>query len=112
MADERSAGELLDELFGFESVAKRQAALEQYDRGELVRKACSRELLGVLRGVEAAELTARDSAVLRALRLHALASRRALLVRCGWSVAMLPFCAWRTRPSCWPVWSRRLRLSR
>lgn len=38
MAGERSVGELLDELFGFESVAKRQAALEQYDRGELVRK--------------------------------------------------------------------------
>ena len=33
MAGERSVGELLDELFGFESVAKRQAALEQYDRG-------------------------------------------------------------------------------
>ncbi len=43
MADERSVGELLDELFGFESVAKRQTALEQYDRGELVRKARSRE---------------------------------------------------------------------
>ena len=55
MAGERSVGELLDELFGFESVAKRQAALEQYDRGELVRKARSRELLSVLRGVEAAE---------------------------------------------------------
>ena len=55
MADERSVGELLDELFGFESVAKRQTALEQYDRGELVRKARSRELLDVLRGVEAAE---------------------------------------------------------
>ena len=51
MASERSVGELLDELFGFESVAKRQTALEQYDRGELVRKARSRELLGVLRGV-------------------------------------------------------------
>lgn len=51
MAGERSVGELLDELFGFESVAKRQAALEQYDRGELARKARSRELLGVLRGV-------------------------------------------------------------
>lgn len=63
MADERSVGELLDELFGFESVAKRQTALEQYDRGELVRKARSRELLGVLRGVEAAEHAARDSAV-------------------------------------------------
>lgn len=63
MADERSVGELLDELFGFESIAKRQTALEQYDRGELVRKARSRELLGVLRGVEAAERTARDSAV-------------------------------------------------
>lgn len=63
MADERSVGELLDELFGFESVAKRQAALEQYDRGELVRKARSRELLGVLRGVEAAEHAARDFAV-------------------------------------------------
>ena len=63
MADERSVGELLDELFGFESVAKRQTALEQYDRGELVRKARSRELLSVLRGVEAAEHTARDSAV-------------------------------------------------
>lgn len=63
MADERSVGELLDELFCFESVAKRQTALEQYDRGELVRKACSRELLGVLRGVEATERTARDSAV-------------------------------------------------
>lgn len=63
MADERSVGELLDELFGFESLAKRQTALEQYDRGELVRKARSRELLGVLRGVEAAERTARDSAV-------------------------------------------------
>lgn len=63
MAGERSVGELLDELFGFESVAKRQTALEQYDRGELVRKARSRELLGVLRGVEAAEHAARDSAV-------------------------------------------------
>lgn len=63
MADERSVGELLDELFGFESVVKRQTALEQYDRGELVRKACSRELLGVLRGVEAVEHAARESAV-------------------------------------------------
>lgn len=63
MADERSVGELLDELFGFESVAKRQTALEQYDRGELVRKACSRELLGVLRDVETAERAARESAV-------------------------------------------------
>lgn len=63
MADERSVGELLDELFGFESVAKRQMALEQYDRGELVRKARSRELLGVLRGVEDAEHAARESAV-------------------------------------------------
>lgn len=63
MADERSVGELLDELFGFESVAKRQTALEQHDREELVRKARSRELLGVLRGVEAAEHAARDSAV-------------------------------------------------
>lgn len=63
MAGERSVGELLDELFGFESVAKRQAALEQYDRGELMRKARSRELLGVLRGVEAAERAARESAV-------------------------------------------------
>lgn len=62
MAEERSVGELLDELFGFESVAKRQTALEQYDRGELLRKARSRELLGVLRGVEAAEHTARESA--------------------------------------------------
>lgn len=63
MADERSVGELLDELFGFESVARRQTALEQYDRGELVRKARSRELLGVLRGVETAERAARESAV-------------------------------------------------
>lgn len=63
MAEERSIGELLDELFGFESVAKRQAALEQYDRGELVRKARSRELLGVIEGVEAAERAARESAV-------------------------------------------------
>lgn len=63
MAGERSVGELLDELFGFESVAKRQAALEQYDRGKLARKARSRELLGVLRGVEAAEHAARESAV-------------------------------------------------
>lgn len=63
MADERSVGELFDELFGFESVAKRQTALEQYDRGELVRKARSRELLGVLRGVEDAEHAARESAV-------------------------------------------------
>lgn len=63
MEDERSVGELLDELFGFESVAKRQTALEQYDCGELVRKARSRELLGVLRGVEAAEHAARESAV-------------------------------------------------
>lgn len=63
MADERCVGELLDELFGFESVARRQTALEQYDRGELVRKARSRELLGVLRGVEAAEHAARESAV-------------------------------------------------
>lgn len=63
MAGERFVGELLDELFGFESVAKRQAALEQYDRGELVRKVRSRELLGVLRGVEAAERAARESAV-------------------------------------------------
>lgn len=63
MADERSVGELLDELFGFESVAKRQTALEQYDRGELVHKARSRELLGVLRDVETAERAARESAV-------------------------------------------------
>lgn len=63
MADERCVGELLDELFGFESVAKRQAALERYDRGELVRKARSHELLGVLRDVEAAEHAARESAV-------------------------------------------------
>lgn len=63
MADERSVGELLDELFGFESVAKRQTALEQYDCGELVRKARSRELLGVLGGVEDAEHAARESAV-------------------------------------------------
>lgn len=63
MAGERSVGELLDELFGFESVAKRQTALEQYDRGELVRKARSRELLGVIGGVEAAERAARESAV-------------------------------------------------
>ena len=63
MASERSVGELLDELFGFESVAKRQTALEQYDRGELVRKARSRELLGVLRGVEASEHAARESVV-------------------------------------------------
>lgn len=63
MASERSVGELLDELFGFESVAKRQTALEQYDRGELVRRARSRELLGVLRGVEASEHAARESVV-------------------------------------------------
>lgn len=63
MASERSVGELLDELFGFESVAKRQTALEQYDRGELGRRARSRELLGVLRGVEASEHAARESAV-------------------------------------------------
>lgn len=63
MASERSVGELLDELFGFESVAKRQTALEQYDRGELVRRARSCELLGVLRGVEASEHAARESAV-------------------------------------------------
>lgn len=63
MAEERSVGELLDELFGFESVAKRQAALEQYDRGELVRRARSRELLGVIEGVEAAERSAREPAV-------------------------------------------------
>ena len=63
MIEERSVGELLDELFGFESVAKRQTALEQYDRGELLRKARSRELLGVLRGVETAEHAARESAV-------------------------------------------------
>lgn len=63
MAKERSVGELLDELFGFESVAKRQTALEQYDRGELLRKARSRELLGVIGGVEAAEHAARESAV-------------------------------------------------
>ncbi len=63
MADERSVGELLDELFGFESVAKRQTALEQYDRGELVRKARSRELLGVIEGVETAERAACESAV-------------------------------------------------
>lgn len=109
MADERSVGELLDELFGFESVAKRQTALEQYDRGELVRKARSRELLGVLKGVEAAEHAARDSAVravdgyvrrVESAALHALASRRVLWARCRWSAAMLPFCAWRTRPSC------------
>ncbi len=63
MAEERSVGELLDELFGFESVAKRQAALEQYDRGELLRKARSRELLAVIEGVESAERAARESAV-------------------------------------------------
>lgn len=63
MAEERSVSELLDELFGFESVAKRQTALEQCDRGELLRKARSRELLGVIGGVEAAERAARESAV-------------------------------------------------
>lgn len=63
MAGERSVGELLDELFGFGSVAKRQAALEQYDRGGLVRKVRSRELLGVLRGIETAEHAACESAV-------------------------------------------------
>lgn len=63
MAGERSVGELPDELFGFGSVAKRQAALEQYDRGELVRKVRSHELLGVLRGIETAEHAARESAV-------------------------------------------------
>lgn len=63
MAEERSVGELLDELFGFESVAKRRTALEQYDRGELVRKARSRELLGVIGDTEAAERAARESAV-------------------------------------------------
>lgn len=63
MAEERSVGELLDELFGFESVAKRQTALEQYDRGEILRKARSRELLAVIGGVEAAERAARESAV-------------------------------------------------
>lgn len=63
MTEERSVGELLDELFGFESVAKRQTALEQYDRGELVRKARSHELLGAIEGVETAERAARESAV-------------------------------------------------
>lgn len=63
MAEERSVGELLDELFGFESLAKRQTALEQYDREELLRKARSRELLAVIGGVEAAECAARESAV-------------------------------------------------
>lgn len=63
MAGERSVGELPDELFGFGSVAKRQAALEQYDRGELVRKVRSHELLGVLRGIETAEHAARESAI-------------------------------------------------
>lgn len=121
MVDERSAGELLDELFGFVSVAKRQAALEQYDRGELVRKACSRELLGVLRGVEAAELTARDSAV-RAVDTYVRRVEGAALARARKQAGIVgplwmerryaAFCAWRTRPSCWPVWSRRLRLSR
>lgn len=109
MADERSVGELLDELFGFESVAKRQATLEQYDRGELVRKARSRELLGVLgmsrlpstlRANLPCGLLIRTCAVLRARPLRALASRRVLWARCRWSAAMLPFCAWRTRPSC------------
>lgn len=50
MAEERSVGELLDELFGFESVAKRQTALEQYDRGELLRKARSPRVVGRDRG--------------------------------------------------------------
>lgn len=63
MAEERSVGELLDELFGFKSVAKRQTALEQYDRGELLRKARSRELLAVIESVEAAERAARESAM-------------------------------------------------
>lgn len=80
MADERSVGELLDELFGFESVAKRQAALEQYDRGELVRKARSRELLDVLGGVEAAEHAARDSAV-RAVDTYVRRVEGAVLAR-------------------------------
>lgn len=80
MADERCVGELLDELFGFESVAKRQTALEQYDRGELVRKARSRELLGVLRGVEAAEHAARESAV-RAVDTYVRRVEGAVLAR-------------------------------
>ena len=120
MAEERSVGELLDELFGFESVAKRQTALEQYDRGELLRKARSRELLAVIGGVEAAERAARESAVravdgyVRRVEFDCLARARkqALWARCRWSDATLPFCVWRTRPSCWPAWSRRLRLSR
>lgn len=93
MADERCVGELLDELFGFESVAKRQTALEQYDCGELVRKAClgTSRLLSTLRASLPCGLLTGTFAVLRVLRLHALVSRRALLVRCGWSVAMLPF---------------------
>lgn len=80
MAGERSVGELLDELFGFESVAKRQTALEQYDRGELVRKARSRELLGVLRGVEASEHAARES-VVRAVDGHVRRVEGAALAR-------------------------------
>ena len=80
MAGERAVGELLDELFGFESVAKRQTALEQYDRGELVRRARSRELLGVLRGVEAAEHAARESAV-RAVGGYIRRVERAALAR-------------------------------
>ena len=115
MADERSVGELLDELFGFESVAKRQASLEQYDRGELA--SCwaylgASRLPSTLRATLPCGLLTGMFAVLRALRLHALASRRALRVRCRWSAAMLPFCAWRTRLSCWRAWSRRSRLSR
>ena len=121
MAEERSVGELLDELIGFESVTKLQTALEQYDRGELVRKARSRELLGVLRGIEAAEHAARESAVravdgyVRRVESAALAHARKqagivgpLRMECRYAA----LCAWRTRPSCWPVWSRRLRLSR
>ena len=122
MAEERSVGELLDELFGFESVAKRQAALEQYDRGELVRKARSRELLAVISRASSLPSVLRVSlpcrpltgmcAALKPSRLRGLASRWALWARCRWSGATLPFCVWRTRPSCWPAWSRRLRLSR
>ena len=110
MAGERSVGELLDELFGFESVAKRQTALGSTIAGELVRKALSAScwaclgasrLPSTLRATLPCGLLIRTCAVLRVADL-ARASKQAGVVgplQMERRYAAF-FCAWRTRLSC------------
>ena len=122
MAGERSVGELLDELFGFESVWPNvRRRFEQYDRGELVRRRAPASCWACLETSRAAEHAARESAV-RAVDTYvrrvegadfARARKQAGVVgplQMEWRWCRL-FCAWRTRLS-QSRRNRRLRLSR